>query len=206
MLISFIFLSKEKPELGLLFFIVAIWYLIFYPEINPSLESDTITFWGLTAHLWGYILFLFSSAIVLLQLLIQTSRAIRTKRFQNIQSNTLFLTSGLITITFFYFNTHMHERYAHAALIFFLLYGVSTKRTALYLVCSLAYLLNLESVLNAFNLFNEEVIFNNPCFISSLYAIVLFLGIVNLYNFKLSKSYINSTFDKTKVIINRKAL
>jgi Gpi18-like mannosyltransferase len=120
-----------------------IWYLI--TGINPEHTPDSNTYILLSYRHWGLLLFFTSSACILLPLLfrILRSKAAKIIPSADIQQMTM-LASGLITLCFFYFNTQMHERYAHAIIIFFFFYGVYSKNYKLYILASIPYLLSLD--------------------------------------------------------------
>ncbi len=56
----------------------------------------------------------------------------------------LFLSTGLLCLYFFYFNSQMHERYAHPIIILFFFYAVVSKNYKLYILASIPYLLSLD--------------------------------------------------------------
>ena len=94
----------------------------------------------------------------------------------------LFIYSLFWTIfVFFYFNTQMHERYAHSALLFFFLYGVKSSSYWLYGLTSLAYFLNMESVLNAIPFLHPQTFIFDQRLIAVIYLIVIIIGIWKLY-------------------------
>ncbi len=120
-----------------------LWYIIL-PQ-NPYEQNDSQPFLFATYRNIGLILFAVSSCAVLVVILKNMWQAKR----KNIQLTDwhyqlLFLGSGMITFCFFYFNTQMHERYAHALLIFFFFYGVASKNYKLYALISIPYFLSLD--------------------------------------------------------------
>jgi Gpi18-like mannosyltransferase len=120
-----------------------IWYFI--PGINPEHTLDTDTFLVLSYRHCGLLLFFASSAIVLLPFMLRLlhSRKQDLPPDSSLWQQTM-LASGLVTLCFFYFNTQMHERYAHAIIIFFFFYGVFSKNYKLYILASIPYLLSLD--------------------------------------------------------------
>ena len=58
----------------------------------------------------------------------------------------LFLSTGLLCLFFFYFNSQMHERYAHPIIIFFFFYGVASGNYKLYILASIPYFLSLDKL------------------------------------------------------------
>lgn len=176
-----------------------LWYFFFDVETNLAKVQDANIFaLGMSYKTWGRMLFFLFSTIALLPLLKNCYEWIRQKLVPTNQALELsFLTGGLITLIFFYFNTQMHERYAHSAILLFFLYGVKSKRYWLYILCSFACLFNMEKVLKAWDfsnykalIFTEDfitgyLIFTED-FIASLFLVVIIGSIYRLY-----KSYFN---------------
>ena len=166
-----------------------LWFLI-YDE--PQFMNDDIGLWGLTPRIWGFILFFLFSFIVLFPLLIKIIQFIKNKAGDLFYLSELtFLSCGLVTIVFFYFNTQMHERYVHSALIFFFLYGVIGKSYWLYGLTSLAYFLNMERLIDQIPFLHIHTFIFNFKLIAVIYTIVLILGIIKLYKFYFFKSNIS---------------
>lgn len=156
-----------------------LWFMFFD---QPQHINDTIPFLGMTPKFWGFFLFFLFSFITLLPLLVKVIQHIKSKAesLENSSELTL-LCGGLITIVFFFFNTQMHERYSHSALLFFFLYGLKSKNYWLYGLTSLAYFLNMEKLLNVFPFLYPHTFIFNPQFIATIYLAVLLLGIWKLY-------------------------
>lgn len=119
------------------------WYLIM--QRNPYHTMDYETFFIFSYKQWGMVLFFLASGLTLLPLAFRMWR-LRLQKAANIDDTKqmLLLATGLITLYFFYFNTQMHERYAHPILIFFFFYGVYSKNYKLYILASIPYLLSLD--------------------------------------------------------------
>ena len=160
------------------------WYYFFDTDINPAKVDDvTIFALGISYKAWGRALFFIFSTIALLPLLKHCIKWIKNKRLPDTTAYELvFLSAGLITIIFFYFNTQMHERYSHPAIILFFFYAVTSKRYLLYILCSLAYVFNMERVLKAWDFENyiTTLIFNQD-FIASIYGFIILASIYRLY-------------------------
>lgn len=157
------------------------WYLYYFPALNPGAVNDSIPLFYLTAKKWGLLLFFLFSALVLLPLAFAAYRSYFEKmEFKKI-SELVLLTGGLITVVFFYFNTQMHERYVHNALLFFFIFGLLRNNYWLYFTCSVAYFLNLEKVLFLFPWQKHHTDLLNPRLIAWLYTAILLYGIYQLY-------------------------
>lgn len=152
-----------------------LWYFFF---IDPLNTSDQLTFL-LPLKFWGIILFVvFFVTIVFLFLK-------SGKTTENI-----FLVFALISLGFFFFNTQMHERYVHPVVLFSGLYAIFSKRYFLLIITSVAYLLNLEAVMQTFSYFDDEIfgfVMNysssfifKPVLISCLFLSAIVIGIIDL--------------------------
>ncbi|TVT40670.1 hypothetical protein FNT36_14485 [Hymenobacter setariae] len=112
-------------------------------------EPDSLLFWGVTYKRWGLLSFLLASAVVLLPLGLATIQKMRTRQLFELADYELVLLSlGLVPLACCFFNTQMHERYWHPALLLLGAHAVLTRRYALFGLFSLAYFLNLEGSMN----------------------------------------------------------
>lgn len=152
-----------------------LWYLFFADPLNTS---DQMLFL-LPFKLWGILLFvLFYGLIVFLFLKSKKGLA------------EIFLVLALVSLGFFFFNTQMHERYVHPVVLFAGLYAVFSKQYLVFIISSLAYLLNLEAVMQLLSYFDDKVLgfvihYNswivfNPVFISLLFLSAIVIGIIDL--------------------------
>lgn len=147
-----------------------IWYLIY--NGNPNHTVDTETYFILSFKTWGFLLFFGLSGYTLLVALLHT---IKEKLSSNREAlmQMLLLTGALITLYFYYFNTQMHERYAHAMIIFLFFYGVLSKNYKLYILASIPYFLSLEKVFpNYLPIAHPKILFASKV-IAILYTITI---------------------------------
>jgi Gpi18-like mannosyltransferase len=154
------------------------WYIIFEGDLRNV--SDEFTFLGLTYKKIGLFLFCIFSAICLFPLVIKSIRIKISNNYTSNYQELLFLSTGLIALVFFFFNTEMHERYSHPALIFMFFYGLYKRNFSLYILVSIAYFLNIEKVLRYFNWPYHTFIFENRT-IACLFLITIVIGIINIY-------------------------
>ena len=161
------------------------WYYFFDAEVHIARIKDSEMFsLGLSYKVWGRGLFFLFSTVALLPLLKNCFNWIKNKIVPSQQFyEMIFLTGGLITVIFFYFNTQMHERYTHSAIILYFFYAVKSKRYLLYILCSLAYVLNMERVLKVWDFENYKTLIFDPVFISTIYSIIIVISIIRLYLF-----------------------
>jgi len=148
------------------------WYLFYNGSLMFVKDSNTFIF-GFTHKQIGLTLFIISSAIVLLPLLTQSIKRLIGLEQARTELKTILLSASLLSLLFFYFNTQMHERYVHTALIFStglaFLYGAWGQ----WITLSLAYALSLESICKILKLENYNTLIFQPKFMSILYAISL---------------------------------
>ena len=168
----------------------------FYPKVSMNCYNlwalllpdfgvlDTHVAAGLTYKQWGLLGFLVASAVVLLPVGLAALHKLRSRTlFGPADAAPVLLSLGLIPLVFCFFNTQMHERYWHPALLLLGAYGILTRRYWLFFLFSGAYYMNLEAVLR-FQL-PPEVVHTTVLFwpktIAWLFAAVLVGGVWQLY-------------------------
>lgn len=120
-----------------------IWYLI--QPGNPYFINDKDVFLIFSYKSIGLLLF----SLSVLWLLVPLTRHIAALR-KNVKPFTkrtwelLFLGTGMLCLYFFYFNSQMHERYAHPIIIFFFFHAVVSGNYRLYILASIPYILSLD--------------------------------------------------------------
>ncbi|OON68969.1 hypothetical protein B0919_09645 [Hymenobacter sp. CRA2] len=118
--------------------------------------SDELIKLGLSYRHWGVLAFCGAAALALLPLLGLSWRRLRSRTsWQPADMPVVLLALALVPLVFCYFNTEMHERYWHSGVVLLAAYAVRTGRYAAYVAASLAYLLNMESVLGYAAKFDE---------------------------------------------------
>lgn len=161
------------------------WHLIL--SADPITVSDQDTFLAITYKQWGLLLFCGSSALVLIPLL----KKVLKQGFQFLSDKKgkelVFLSAAMISLSFFFFNTQMHERYSHPAMIFLFFYALFSRDFIPYILVSIAYLLNMERILEFFDVPYYTFIFI-PEFSASLFLIALILIYKNLFRDFLMKN------------------
>lgn len=174
-----------------------------YPFVSPSAYNfweltltgqlnrmpDSIQWMGLSYKNWGLIMFFVFGAIALIPLFNMVFIRYNKSRIENTQFNqVVILTCAIIPILFYFFNTQMHERYTHPALIFFILYSVKSKAPIYAVIACSAYFLNLEVILKFVKLPNYDTVIFNRDFIAGLYLLLIIITTVKLYKLALFKS------------------
>jgi hypothetical protein len=152
-------------------------------------DSDALDFWGLSYKSWGLMLFLSTSFMALIIPLIRVYKKLIHGKSTTISLNEILLLGALIPLLFFFFNTQMHERYSHPAFIFITVYSLLNRKIHLLIISSIAYFLNLEDVLQAFNTQNYSTLIYTPFFIATLYLLTIVLLFIELYKFQLNKNF-----------------
>jgi Gpi18-like mannosyltransferase len=148
-----------------------VWDLLLSGDLINT--SNEIHYAGISYKNWGLLMFFFSSALALLPMAVKAATAIREKEKMNLELSQLLIICSIIPINFFFFNTEMHERYSHPALLFLSAYAAYSRKNYLVIIGSLAYILNLEDVLQYLELRNYRTLIFDRRFISALYFTLL---------------------------------
>lgn len=161
-----------------------IWFLVM--NRDPKAVEDSEIILGLSFNQWGFILFFTISFLVLLPLILATFKAIKQKSSLQFITEKLLIIGTLIPLVFFFVNTQMHERYSHPAFIFMITYCILRERILIGLLGSIAYFLNLESVLQFFNFAYYDTFLFTPKFVACLYLITIILLFQDLYDIRIN--------------------
>ncbi len=146
------------------------WYLIMNGDLM-FVKDNTNFIFGMTHKQFGLLLFLIASAFICIPILKSTIQKLRNKNAQNIETVQWLKAMLLVVMVFFFFNTQMHERYVHPAIVFSTLLAFRYKQYAQWVLISLAYALSLESICKYLQLNNYGTLIFHPKFIASLYLI-----------------------------------
>ena len=120
-----------------------VWYLL--ARGNPYFINDSDTWLVISYRVAGFIMFAASGTLVLAPLAKRIWQLRKNNlAFDEYTYRLLFLSTGLLCLCFFYFNTQMHERYVHPIIIFFFFYGVASRNYRLYILASIPYFLSLD--------------------------------------------------------------
>ena len=173
-------------------------------EGNLMALKDTIVVNGLSYKNWGLLLFFATSFIALTPLLVITFRKRNDEviLYSNNQNtlNIIFLSCGLIPLLFFFFNTQMHERYSHPAILFIFAFSYVNKNYIPLLLFSIAYFLNIDGVVREFTFLGSigKKFLRNRDFIATLYAILILYMFFYLYKLSIKGQGIFSKFSTNK--------
>lgn len=169
------------------------WWLVY--DIDPAYVDDPDIWYVLSHKHSGYVLFFGSSLLVMLPWLQATWRRFRKGPIGMVSDDSeqsyyrlTVLTVALAALLFFFFNTQMHERYAHPAILLLFVYAVLRRSYWLYALASVAYFLNLEYVLHYLELPNYRTVVFHGDFVASLFAIVLVVGGVVVWRWHLTRA------------------
>ena len=160
-----------------------VWFWFFKGDLTQL--PDNGLFMGVTYKHLGLLLFFASSFIALWPLLKVTYNKLVRKSLEVLSIEKILLISALIPLLFFFFNTQMHERYSHPALIFVITYSILSKNFLPSIIICIAYLLNMEDVLHFLQLDNYLTFIFKRHFIAIIYFIGILLLYFRLFNLKL---------------------
>ncbi len=148
-----------------------LWQLLFGEEVRQISDAGK---WGtLSYRQWGLALFFLSSFAALWPAAKAAWRHLKKRTaFSTSSYQQLFLTAGLISLIFYFFNTQMHERYVHPALLMLAAYAFCARDFFPFILISITYFLNLERVMVHFKLSYHTLIFDKN-FIAILYLIII---------------------------------
>jgi len=120
-----------------------IWYII--ARGNPYFINDADTYFLFSYKIVGMILFAGAGLAILIPFFKRVWWLRKSHQtFDEAHYRLLFLSTGLLCLFFFYFNSEMHERYAHPIILFFFFYAVAARDYKLYVLASIPYLLSLD--------------------------------------------------------------
>ncbi|MGI4740400.1 MAG: hypothetical protein ACRYG7_34950 [Janthinobacterium lividum] len=156
-----------------------VWVVIF----KQFVVGDFVYYAGLTYRKWGLLSFLVASTVVLLPLGLATLHKLRTRTlFGPADYRLVLLSLALIPLVFCFFNTQMHERYWHPALLLLGAHAVLTRRYVLFIGCSLAYFLNLEAVNHYLgSVSNYPSLLFRPKLVAGIFGSAIVGGVWQLY-------------------------
>lgn len=147
-----------------------IWYLLLDGDLFYR-KDDVVYAMGLSYRNWGLILFLLSSALVCIPLLVSIIKTKWEQSADQVDMEKAALAMALVVMCFFFFNTQMHERYIHPVLVFSTLLAFKYKQWAQWLIISAAYALSLEKVCKLLELNNYGTLIFHEKFLAGLYLI-----------------------------------
>ncbi len=154
------------------------WHL-FFPGKDLVWMPDSILFLGLTLKSWGMIMFFIALLFTLKPFYKFINVSIFNSKEELLKLGPLFLMgAAAVNLVFFYFNTQMHERYIHAAILFVGTASIINKNYWAYILLSLAYFLSLDTLMHHCRF--PEFIYKaplpyHPIFISLLFLTTLIL-------------------------------
>jgi Gpi18-like mannosyltransferase len=160
------------------------------------LYTDDTKVWiaGLTYKQVGLALFFTSSFFALLPVILLIIKRWKTDNKRNlINKELIWVTSAMVYLLFYFFNTEIHERYCQPAFIFITAYTFFTGDFITYILFSLMYFLTLEYSMHHLRLENYETFIFDFRFLSSITALIIIMLAGKIYkNYKLCLSTSNS--------------
>jgi len=181
-----------------------IWYF-FHKDVHRIVDTYPLIY-NLNFHQIGLILFCIFSFVTLIPLFVYLYRILKKKQSIIIKYyfELVMLTSAILFICFFNFNTQMHERYSHPMVLFMGMYAISSEKWKLYILASIFYFINLEGVNNVIfgqpkkieNLVHGIKFIDNPIWsiqysneliVSFIFQLIFIYSIYILYKFYFKK-------------------
>jgi Gpi18-like mannosyltransferase len=156
-----------------------IWFALIGSEARWLKDSEIFYFF--TYKQWGMALFFISGTMALLPIFSWSLKRLLKRSVNELNLNLALLSWGILPLIFFFFCTQMHERYAHAAIIFLVLYSIMAKKWTIGFLVSLAYLLNVEAVLKSLSFQNYGVLIFDSKFIALLFFMLIVLCMYEIY-------------------------
>lgn len=166
-----------------------LWALIFN---EPFQMHDGFGIGGLSYNTIGFLFFCLFSFITLWPTFSNIALGIILKQKpKKISTEKALLIGTILPIIFFYFNTQMHSRYIHSAILFAGAYALYSKHYIPYILISLAYFLNIEGAAKIFkgDILPYKIFIFQPNIVSLLYLLTLISLLVILYTTKKQKHY-----------------
>lgn len=155
----------------------------FFPDSVLMITYDSIrSSIGFTYKQIGLVLFFASSFLALVPLLILLLRTARGQAVV-VPRQVIWLTAALVYLLFYFFNTQMHERYCHPALIFLAAYAFFTRDYWPFIFFSIAYFLTLERTVAILKLPNYDTLIFNNRFLGAINALVIGYSFIRLYKY-----------------------
>ncbi|GAB4016055.1 glycosyltransferase 87 family protein [Spirosoma koreense] len=154
----------------------------FLLEGNLNTRSDKLVWFGMNYKHWGLLMFAVSYLVILFPMIRQFFQIGRGQRTQY-DTSTILLISGLAPIAFYFFNTQMHERYAHPSVLMLAAYAFSSGDFVPYVIASVGNFVVMEKHLRLFiirrigDLISLEQV-------AMIFSVVLVWGVVQLYRQK----------------------
>lgn len=155
-----------------------VWFLLM-PNVDVEGMfnlTDQIVFGFFTLKQWGLLMFVVAVCISLLPFIKAYKNKYLKKMEFHIPREQVFLSMALIALSFYFFNTQMHERYAHPVLLSLATYSILSWNWKPMILFSIAYGMNLERINWYLHLHNETYLhhwFLGEKFIASIYLVTL---------------------------------
>ncbi|MBL7705136.1 MAG: DUF2029 domain-containing protein [Taibaiella sp.] len=157
---------------------------IFLSDHADKIPDSTALLGTITYKQAGLTLFCTSSFFALLPLLKAIVAKIKGNTEVFFGLDKLMLSASLIGLSFYFFNTQIHERYSHPVFLFLMCYSFLRKDFFPFILFSIAYFLNLESILRWGRFDNYHTVIFQRYFAGALYAIVIVYLFFRLYQKK----------------------
>ncbi len=158
------------------------WALFFE---HPFSVHDGLGIWGRSYNVIGLGLFILFSGIFLFPIFFKDFQFLYgVEPSISFSVEKAFLTAGLLVLGLFYFNTQMHSRYIHSAVLMIGIYSIYTRRYLPYILISIAYFLNIEGAAKILkgNILPFKSFLFQPWFVSILFLVLIVLLMYHLFS------------------------
>lgn len=166
-----------------------LWYWV---SPDPLHADSNIAFLGVKKKVWGIVLFVSAYFLMIFPLFIIRIRSLFFNYKVDVTLKHFLLIGTLIPLIFFFFPTQMHERYSHPAIIFAAMNALIYKKYLIYILVSVAYILNLNDVLT-FRYWNTGYFFYNPGFIAGIYAVTILILFWEIYKDSIKSRFLSKS-------------
>ncbi len=158
------------------------WKLVF-PSLTDWIVLDSDLVLGIISYKQiGLSLFFISSFFSLFPLIkIVCSKLKGNEKVSDLSLETFLLSACLVGLSFFLFNTQIHERYSHPVFLFLMAYSFLKKEFLPYIIFSFAYLVNLEKICLAAGPYANSFFFLKTPFLTLMYLYVYISLMVKMY-------------------------
>jgi Gpi18-like mannosyltransferase len=164
---------------------------IFFEKDADNIKDTTKAILGINYKQLGLTLFLATSMLVFWPILVQLKKRWLDKANNDFPIEKLLLIAALCGLNFYLFNAQIHERYSHPVFLFLMAYSFLKKDFVPLIIFSLAYFLNLDSLLQWAKFENYNGFIFRRSVSGSLYLIAWAWLLFRLYQGQFSRRKLN---------------
>jgi Gpi18-like mannosyltransferase len=158
-----------------------VWFLFLD---NPRIINDKQGVFGRSFNKYGLFLYIVFMFMALLPMIKDVIKILKNKiQSSSISKEKVILIAAIIPTVFFFFNTQMHSRYIHTAILMLGTYALLKKTYLAYILISLGYFINIEGEMKIIkgNILPYKYFFFEPKFVAALYLVGLIIMLYELF-------------------------